>query len=185
MCEVLKTQSETREDAGTMVLPAVSGRERGGVPVKILYLHGWNSVVGGVKPTYLKSHGHEVIEPALDHADFQAALETAQAAFDQHQPDVVVGSSRGGAVAVNINSGSVRMVLICPAWKKWGTAKSVKPGTVILHSRADDVVPFADSVELISVSRLPETTLIEVGQDHRLADPEPLEALLRAVEGRA
>jgi predicted esterase YcpF (UPF0227 family) len=98
--------------------------------VKILYLHGWKSVVGGVKPTYLKSHGHKVIEPALDHDDFQAALKTAQAAFDQHQPDVVVGSSRGGAVAVNLDSGSARLVLICPAWKKWGTAKTVKPGTV-------------------------------------------------------
>jgi len=152
--------------------------------VKILYLHGWNSVVGGVKPTYLKSHGHEVIEPALDHEDFQVALQTAQAAFDLHQPEVVVGSSRGGAVAVNINSGSARLVLICPAWKKWGKARSVKPGTQIIHSRADDVVPFADSVELISMSRLPETALIEVGRDHRLADPEPLEALSRAVEGQ-
>lgn len=153
--------------------------------MKILYLHGWNSVAGGVKPTYLKSHGHEVIEPALEHEDFQAALKTAQAAFDQHQPDVVVGSSRGGAVAVNLDSGSARLVLICPAWKKWGTAKSVKPETKILHSRADDVVPFADSVEITTNSRLPETALIEVGRDHRLADPEPLEALLRAVEGRA
>jgi hypothetical protein len=152
--------------------------------MKVLYLHGWNSVVGGVKPTYLKSHGHNVIEPALDHEDFQAALETAQQAFDQHQPDVVVGSSRGGATAVNINSGAARLVLICPAWKKLGTAKSVKPGTVILHSRADDVVPFQDSVDLISESGLPETALIEVGRDHRLADPEPLEALVRAVEGR-
>jgi alpha-beta hydrolase superfamily lysophospholipase len=150
--------------------------------MKILYLHGWNSVVGGVKPTFLKSHGHEVIEPALDHEDFQAALKTAQAAFDKHQPDVVVGSSRGGAVAVNLESGSARLVLICPAWKKWGTAKTVKPGTQILHSRADDVVPFSDSVELISMSHLPETALIEVGQDHRLADTEPLEALMRAVE---
>ena len=35
--------------------------------MKILYLHAWNSVVGGVKPTHLKSHGHEVVEPALDH----------------------------------------------------------------------------------------------------------------------
>jgi hypothetical protein len=152
--------------------------------VKILYLHGWNSVIGGVKPTYLKSQGHEVIEPTLDHEGFQAAMEAAQKASDQHQHDVVVGSSRGGAVAANIDSGSARLVLICPAWKKWGTAKSVKPGTVILHSRADDVVPFADSVELISMSGLPETALIEVGRDHRLADPEPLEALLRAVEGR-
>lgn len=152
--------------------------------MKVLYLHGWNSVVGGVKPTYLRSHGHEVVEPALDHDDFQAAVKTAQAAFDQHQPDVVVGSSRGGAMAVNINSGSARLVLICPAWKKWGAAKTVKPGTSILHSRADDVVPFKDSVELLSKSGLPVSALIEVGQDHRLADPEPLEALLRAVEGR-
>jgi len=60
----------------------------------------------------------------------------------------------------------------------------VNPGTLILHSRADDVVPFEDSVELLSKSGLPESALIEVGQDHRLADPEPLEALLRAVEGR-
>jgi alpha/beta superfamily hydrolase len=151
--------------------------------MKILYLHGWNSGVGGVKPTYLKSHGHEVIEPVLDHDDFQAALETAQTAFDQHQPEVVVGSSRGGAIAVNINSGSARLVLICPAWKKWGKAQSTKPGTQIIHSRADDVAPFADSVALISKSGLPEGALIEVGHDHRLADPEPLEALLRAVEG--
>ena len=152
--------------------------------MKVLYLHGWNSVVGGVKPTYLKSHGHDVIEPALDHEDFQAALNTAQEAFDKYRPDIVVGSSRGGAVALNIISGSARLVLICPAWKKWGTATSVKPGTRILHSRADDVVPFTDSVELVANSRLPETALIEVGHDHRLADPEPLEVLLRAVEGR-
>ena len=102
--------------------------------MKVLYLRGWNSVVGGVKPTYRKSHGHEVIEPALDHEDFQAALATAQRAFDQYQPDVVVGSSRGGAIAVNLGSGPARLVLICPAWKKWGPAKTAKPGTLILHS---------------------------------------------------
>jgi len=152
--------------------------------VKILYLHGWNSVVGGVKPTCLKAHGHDIYEPALDHEDFGAALRTAQAAFDQHQPEVVVGSSRGGAVAMNLKSGSARLVLLCPAWKKWGQAQTVKPGTQILHSRADDVVPFEDSRDLISKSGLPESALIEVGQDHRLADQEPLEALLRAVEGR-
>lgn len=87
-------------------------------------------------------------------------------------------------MAVNLKSGSARLVLVCPAWKKWGTAKTVKPQTQILHSRADDVVPFEHSVELTTKSGLPAAALIEVGQDHRLADPEPLEALLRAVEGR-
>ena len=144
--------------------------------MKILFFHGWHSVPGGVKPTYLKVHGHEVINPALDDDDFTLAVRIAQAEFDKHQPQVVVGSSRGGAVAMSINSGAAKLLLLCPAWKKYGTARTVKPDTVILHSRADDVVPFADSEELVKMSG---ATLIEVGSDHRLADPEPLEAMLK------
>jgi hypothetical protein len=146
--------------------------------MKVLFLHGW-SVPGGVKPTFLKDHGHEVINPKLPDQDFAEAVRIAQAEFDRHQPAVVVGSSRGGAVAMNINSGDAKLVMLCPAWKKWGTARTVKPGTVILHSRADDVVPFADSEELAKNS---VATLIEVGTDHRLADPEPLRRMLEACE---
>jgi hypothetical protein len=148
--------------------------------LKLLFLHGWHSVVGGVKPTYLKDAGHEVINPALDDDDFDLAVGTAQAEYNKHQPDVIVGSSRGGAVAVNMQSGDTPLVLLCPAWKNWGTATTVKPHTVILHSRQDDVIPFSDSEELISSSGLPSDALIEVGNDHRLADPEPLEAMLKA-----
>lgn len=143
----------------------------------ILFLHGWHSVPGGVKPSYLKNHGHTVINPALDDDDFDAAVRTAQEAFDKQQPEVVVGSSRGGAVAMNINTGNAKLVLLCPAWKNWGAAKTVKPRAVILHSRSDDVIPFADSEELAKNSG---ATLIEVGNDHRLADPEPLAAMLQA-----
>jgi alpha-beta hydrolase superfamily lysophospholipase len=150
--------------------------------MKVLFLHGWRSIPGGVKPTYLAEHGHDVKNPALPDEDFEQAVRIAQAEFDRHQPDVVVGSSRGGAVALNIDSGVARLVLLCPAWKQWGTAKTAKPGTVILHSEADDVVPIADSRELVGASGLPESALIVVGADHRLADPEPLGAILAAVE---
>src|SRR5215467_1750761 len=148
--------------------------------MKVLFLHGWQSVPGGVKPTYLAQHGHTVINPKLPDEDFAEAIRIAQEEFDKHQPEVVVGSSRGGAVAMNINSGEAKLVLLCPAWKKWGTARTVKPGTVILHSRADDVVPFADSEEL---ARTSGAALIEVGTDHRLADPEPLRTMLEACGG--
>src|ERR1700758_2990567 len=107
--------------------------------MKILFLHGWQSVPGGVKPTYLKDHGHDVINPKLPDEDFNLAVQIAQAEFDKHQPQVVVGSSRGGAVAMNIKIGEAKFVLLCPVWKKWGKVRTVKPGTVILHSRADDV----------------------------------------------
>ena len=86
-------------------------------------------------------------------------------------------------MAMNLRSGHARLVLLCPAWKKRGSARTVKPGTVILHSRADEVIPFEQSLELVRSSGLPDSALVEVGTDHRLAEPEPLEALARAVEG--
>ena len=83
---------------------------------------------------------------------------------------------------MNIHCGDAKLVLLCPAWKNWGKATTVKPDTVILHSRADDVIPFADSEELAKNSG---AKLIEVGSDHRLADPEPLAAMLRVCEETA
>ena len=83
--------------------------------MKILFLHGWNSVPGGVKPTYLTCHGHEVINPKLPDDDFAEAVRIAHAEFDTHRPRVVVGSGRGGAVAMNIDSGGAKLVLLCPA----------------------------------------------------------------------
>lgn len=68
---------------------------------------------------------------------------------------------------MNIQSGDKPFVLLCPAWKRLGTAKTVKRGTVILHSRDDDVVPFADSEGLVSNSGLPKSALIPTGTDHR------------------
>lgn len=153
--------------------------------MNILFLHGWQSTPGGLKPTYLKDHGHEVLNPALPDDDFQQAVRIAQAKFDRAKPDVVVDSSRGGAIAMNINIGNTPLVLLCPAWKRGGTATTVKPGTVILHIRADEVVPFADSEELVRNSDLPSSALVEVGTEHRLADPESLAKMLEVVKTAA
>ena len=150
--------------------------------MKLLFLHGWGSTPGGVKPTFLCTNGHEVCNPHLPDDDFDAAVRIAQVHFDQHRPAVVVGSSRGGAVAMNLDTGATPLVLLCPAWKRWGAATTIKPQTVILHSAADEVIPIAESRELLKNSGLPESTLLVVGTEHRLADPEALHAMLKAVE---
>lgn len=80
------------------------------------------------------------------------------------------------------SASAISLVVRLPAWRRWGTATAVKPGTIILHSPADETIPFADSQELLRNSGLPESALIVVGTDHRLADPEPLRAMLEAVE---
>ena len=45
--------------------------------MRILFFHGWNSTPGGVKPTYLKDHGHEVLSLALPDDDFDEGLQIA------------------------------------------------------------------------------------------------------------
>lgn len=150
--------------------------------MKILFLHGWKSVPGSVKPTFLANAGHEIINPKLDDEDFGLAVEKAQTEYDTYQPDVIVGSSRGGAVAMNIESGDTPLVLLCPAWKSWGSSKSIKSNSVVLHSKNDDVIPFADSKELVTNSKLLPKSLIEIGDDHRLADEASLKMMLSTCE---
>ena len=145
--------------------------------MKILFLHGWHSAPGGMKPTFLKSLGHEVLNPALDDDDFQLAVDVAQTVYDQHAPDLIVGSSRGGAVAMHLQSRDTPLVLLCPAWRNHGQLDRVKPRTWILHARQDEVVPYANSEIILTHSGLPLSRLITTGSDHRLIDPASLEAL--------
>ena len=149
--------------------------------MRILYLHGLGAQPGGAKATFLRQQGHEVVEPEVP-AKFSEALGTAQQAFDRRRPEVVVGASRGGAVAMNIDTGDVPLVLIAPAWKWRGPANTVRPGTIILHSPNDGVVPPEHSRELARRSGLPDDRLVMVGEDHWMTDQAALAALQEAVE---
>jgi hypothetical protein len=137
--------------------------------MKILFIHGWQSTPGGLKPNFLAKHGHEVLNPALPDDDFDAAVRISQAECYQHHPDVVVGFSRGAAVAMNIDSGSTPLVLLCPAWKRWGEVTTVSAaerrrllsrGVAFLHQgflpRSADRVDVWDRGMKLPGSRLAE-----------------------------
>jgi len=150
--------------------------------MRVLFLHGFGSDPNGIRPAFLRQSGHEVTHPALPDHDFEESVRIAQEAFDQCHPEVVVGSSRGGGVAMMIDSADVPLVLIAPSWSKWGGAARVKPSTVILHSEHDDVVPIDGSRELVRQSELPEDQLVVVGQNHRMVDDAAFMALAQAIE---
>ena len=59
--------------------------------MKVLFLHGWQSTPGGLKPTYLKDHGHEVLNPALPDDNFDAVVRIAQAEYEQGQFEEILG----------------------------------------------------------------------------------------------
>ena len=150
--------------------------------MKILFLHGLGSRPGGLKPTYLVRHGHDVSNPQLSEDDFRESIQIAQCEYDRFCPDVIVGSSRGGGVAVNMESKDTPRVLLCPSWKNKRMANRVKPNTIVLHSRQDEVIPFRESEELLANSGLSPDLIVEVGFEHRLADEHSLRAMLNACE---
>ena len=151
---------------------------------QILFLHGW-SVNGSTstKAMFLRSLGYDVTTPELSDFSFWRAVSQAQTVFDDLAPDAIVGSSRGGAVAMNLDTKdrSVPMVLLSPAWKTWGNARSISKGAscILIHSPKDDLVPFSDTLELSQNG--PGVVVIPAGMDHRLNCPDAQRALATAL----
>lgn len=144
---------------------------------KVLFLHGWSSD-GGTKSAFMRSLGYDVLTPPLSDWFFSRAIAQAQAAYNVFHPDVIVGSSRGGAVAMNMDSGDTPLILLAPAWRRWGKATSVKKNCVVIHSPHDKIVAYEDSVELCEASSV---RLITAGVDHRLNCWEGRRALKEAL----
>jgi fermentation-respiration switch protein FrsA (DUF1100 family) len=126
---------------------------------------------------------------------FARSVAVQEAALARHRPEVVVGSSFGGAVTLALmRSGAWRgpTVLLCPAWKLvveragWPEPPPLAqlPGlgrVLVVHGTADDVVPLAHSQALVAGSA---ASLTVVEDDHRLsatATTEGLAAWVRQV----
>jgi hypothetical protein len=150
--------------------------------MKILFCHGQEGSPNGRKATALRDAGHEFIAPPLPKEDFEQSVKVARNALTTNGPDVIVGSSRGGAVAMQIAAdSSAPLVLLAPAWRNCRVEPAVRRDSRVLHGIKDDVVPLADSIELEQRNRLPAENLIPINDEHRLSSPLALEALLRAV----
>jgi len=144
--------------------------------MKILFLHGLESRPGGSKVQYLQSLGHVVLNPLLPKGDFEESVHIAQEYIDNEEPSVIVGSSRGAAVAMSVIPKGARMILIAPAWRKFDVPPTVPKGTIILHCATDIIVPYEDSSSLGS-------DVISCGTNHRMHDEDALKALGQAVGG--
>ena len=139
----------------------------------ILYFHGRMSGPSGTKSRWLAER-YGAVTPQLDTATtVENALPVARAALAEHQPDLVVGSSFGGAVTVALaREGRVKvpMVLIAQAALKLGGGSALPEGSraVVIHGEKDTVVPHADSVALAATGG-PDVRLVTVvGGDHQL-----------------
>ena len=149
---------------------------------RILFLHGLHGSPEGTKVKLLRKAGHEVVAPSLPKDSIAAALEIALDAVRDCMPDVIVGSSRGGALALSIPDDiKVPMVLLAPAWVLYAPFPSLKPETIVIHSPDDEIIPFSESQQLFEQHGLPSVNLLSVGTDHSLNDSSAATVLLQSV----
>ena len=147
--------------------------------MRILFLHGLESQAGGAKPEHLKAAGYDVVEPSLAGTSFEESKIIAQAYVDKYRPEVIVGSSRGGALAMSVDPAGARLVLVAPAWNIYGSPTGIRADSTIIHSESDRIIPFEESMQL---SEMTGAELITAGNDHRMNDSNALSAILSAVE---
>ena len=149
-----------------------------GIKVKrVLFLHGMFGQ-NSSKPYFLKSLGLEVCHPVLDDWNFDRSVREAQEHLNEIKPDLIVGSSRGGAVAMNIQSENIPLILLAPAWRVFGRKDRTKSSSTIIHSASDTLIPIDDSRRLSANSGC---QLVIAGNDHRLNCEEGKNALKTAV----
>jgi predicted esterase len=161
------------------------------VSVRVQFIHGLEGSPQGAKARFLAEH-FDAVTPAMDTGDFAACVALHQRVVAEFAPEVLVGSSFGGAVAVALlAAGSWRgpTLLLAPAQRHFGVAAKLPPGVrvIVAHGLRDDVVDIAGSRELVASSTPEWATLLEVDDDHRLqslVDGGKLAELVRELVGR-
>jgi predicted esterase len=155
-------------------------------PLRVLFMHGLESSPQGDKAVYLAAR-FDATTPAMDTRAFQKrptlADPVARAAFEacvaqqeraivDARPDVVVGSSFGGAIAVLLlTRGAWRgpTLLLAQASDRLGELELPAGVPVLLvHGTKDDVVDIAGSRRLARTGTPSLVRLLEVDDGHRL-----------------
>ncbi len=141
-------------------------------PLRVQFVHGLESNPRGAKARFLASR-FDALAPAMDTSDFEGCVRAQSDALETFSPDVVVGSSFGGAVAVAlVQRGLWRgpTVLLCPAALLYGLSPEMPDEltVTVVHGTRDAVVPREHSLRLVEGRSPSRARLVTVDDDHRL-----------------
>jgi predicted esterase len=141
-------------------------------PLKVQFVHGLESGPGSSKSTYLDRY-FDAETPSMDTRNFEGSIEVQVRHARDFVPDVLVGSSFGGAVALAMLQRGDYLgatVLLCPAYRHFGVEGRIPDGTrvIIVHGTRDEVVPVDDSRTLAATGTRGMVGLVEVDDEHRL-----------------
>jgi predicted esterase len=141
--------------------------------LRVLFIHGLESHPQGTKARVLGEH-FRTETPRMDTRDFEGCVQAQAAAIRRFRPDVLVGSSFGGAIAVALlQRGLWRgpTLLLAQAAALQGLRPELPTGARVwlVHGSRDDIVPPAASRQLARTGSPSLVRLFEVDDDHRLS----------------
>jgi alpha/beta superfamily hydrolase len=139
---------------------------------RVQFIHGLEGSPQGAKAQLFAAHC-TALTPAMDTRDFEGCVALHAATIASFQPDVLVGSSFGGAVGVALLQRRVwcgPTLLLAQAAQHCGLAPELPDGAHVwlVHGRDDDVVDIEDSRALARSGTPGLVRLIEVDDDHSL-----------------
>ncbi|HEY6559442.1 MAG TPA: YqiA/YcfP family alpha/beta fold hydrolase [Polyangiaceae bacterium] len=143
-----------------------------GAPLRVLFVHGLESSPQSSKAVFLAEH-FTALTPAMDTSDFEGCVALQAREIAAFRPDVVVGSSFGGAVVVALLERAAwrgPTLLLAPAQRHYPVAERLPEGTAvyIVHGTRDDVVSIDGSRSLAQSGTPALVRLVEVDDEHRL-----------------
>jgi predicted esterase len=141
--------------------------------LRVQFAHGLESSPQGNKARLLAAHFHTET-PAMDTRDFESCVALHAGTLRRFQPDVLVGSSFGGAVAVTLlERGLYRgpTLLLAQAAVKYRPSARLpaEVRVVLVHAAQDEVVPFEGSRLLAATGSPGCIELIACDDNHALS----------------
>jgi len=140
--------------------------------LRVQFIHGLEGSPQGTKSQVLAKH-FAALSPAMDTGSFEAAVAVQAEALGSFRPDVLVGSSFGGAVAVALLQRGVwrgPTLLLAQAALHMDLAAELPEGVHIwlVHGLQDTLVDPEQSRRLARGGTPDLVRLIEVDDDHPL-----------------
>ncbi|MAG29473.1 MAG: hypothetical protein CL908_01110 [Deltaproteobacteria bacterium] len=140
--------------------------------LRVQFIHGLEGSPQGSKAQRLARH-FDTRTPAMDTSDFEACVVRQAEVAEAFEPDVLVGSSFGGSVAVALLMRGLwagpTLLLAQAALRHDPAVRLPENVTVwIVHGRQDDIVDPDDSRRLAETGSPGRVRLIEVDDDHPL-----------------
>ena len=141
--------------------------------LRVQFVHGLASSPQGAQARLFAQH-FEALTPAMAVEDFEGCVAQHAAALESFRPDVLIGSSFGGAVAVvMLERGLWRgpTLLLAQAALHYRPHARLPSGVPVLlvHGLHDEVVPIEQSRALAATGQPDCVELVELDDDHALS----------------